>query len=90
MLAVWLTVAAVQSLAVQPLHAVESAAWATALLLPVALAALVARAAVRRGGTVGRAATFGFLLGAVVGALTPIVVTYASLAVMCGTTGNCL
>ena len=66
--AIWLGLAAAQHLALGPKPRLESLLYAIALLPPVAISALVARAEVRRGHTLWRAGSVAFMLGASVGA----------------------
>ena len=64
----------------------KSALVASTLLLPVGIAGLVARAQYLRGHTVWRAGSIGFILGALVGAVTPLLQLY----LICAVTRDCL
>ena len=64
----------------------KSALVASTLVLPVGIAGLVARAERRRGHTVWRAGSIGFILGALVGAVTPLLQLY----LICAVTRDCL
>jgi hypothetical protein len=79
--------AVAQQLALRPAPLV-SMLYSTALLLPVSLTALIARAEVRRGRTLWRAGGVAFILGGTVGALMPLLVAYL-VVVGCAVTGDC-
>ena len=88
--AVWLGLTVTQYVTIGPQPRAEAALYAATLLLPVAVAALVARAEVQRGHTLWRAGSVAFMLGAAVGALMPLLVVYMSVALACAMTGDCL
>ena len=87
---VWLGLAASQYLAVRPQPPAQAALYAITLLLPVAVAALVVRAEVRRGHALWRAGSVAFMLSATVGAVMPLLVVYVSVLLACAATGDCL
>ena len=86
--AVWLGLALAQYLALRPDQTLESALEALALLLPVAVTALVARAEVRRGRTRWRAGSVALVLGACVAAVAPLLVVYLGLTLAVAVTGD--
>jgi hypothetical protein len=86
LLGVWVALAAVGYLVYGESDSTKSALVASTLVLPVGIAGLVARAERRRGHTVWRAGSIGFILGALVGAVTPFLQLY----LICAVTRDCL
>ena len=83
---VWVALAAVSYLAYGESNSTKSALIASTLVLPVGITGLVARAERRRGHTVWRAGSIAFILGALVGAVTPLLQLY----LICAVTRDCL
>ena len=86
--AVWLGLALALYLATRPNQTLESALDALALLLPVAVTALVARAEAQRGRTLWRAGSIAFVLGACVAAVAPLLVVYLGMTIAVAVTGD--
>lgn len=84
----WFGLAVAQQLALGP-PLLVSVLYATALLLPVALTALIAKAEVRRGHTLWRAVSVALILGGTVGALMPLLIAYLLVVVGCAVTRDC-
>jgi len=83
---VWLALAAVNHLAFAGSDPTKSVLIGLTLGLPIAMTGLIARAERRRGHTVWRAGSIAFLLGALVGAATPLLQLY----LICAVTRDCL
>jgi hypothetical protein len=86
LMAVWVALAAVSYLAYGESNSTKSALIASTLVFPIGIAGLVARAERRRGHTVWRAGSVAFILGALVGAVTPLLQLY----LLCAVTRDCL
>jgi hypothetical protein len=86
LMGVWVALAAVSYLAYGESDSTKAALIASTLLLPVGITGLVARAERRRGHTVWRAGSIAFVVGALVGAVTPLLQLY----LICAVTRDCL
>jgi hypothetical protein len=86
LIAVWAALAIAGHIVSGPGELAKSALIAATLALPLGIAALVARAALRRGRSAWRAGGVGFASGTVVAAITPLL----QLFLLCRVTGDCV